>query len=182
MSSGGKDFVLIAEIAKPHGIRGEVSVIYHGDSPLLLEHVPALFLRPGNGTRPPRRARVASWRPHQGRVLARFEGVEDRDAAEALRGHEILVRPEDLPEPGEDELYLYEIEGLTVLLEDGSVLGEIAEVVFPGGQEVWSVRTPDGREVLLPVAEEFVTDVDLDEGRVTVAPPPGLLDIYLGES
>jgi 16S rRNA processing protein RimM len=122
---------------------------------------------------------VAAWREHGRRVVVRFKGVDDRNGAEALRGHEILVHVDDLPEPDEHELYLYEVEGLTVLLEDGTTLGEVDSIAFPGGQEVWTILTPEGQEILFPVAQEFVPAVDLDQRTVTIAPPPGLLDIYL---
>jgi 16S rRNA processing protein RimM len=46
---------------------------------------------------------------------------------------------------------------------------------------LWSIRTPDGKEVLFPAVEEFVLDIDLEAGSVRIAPPPGLLDLYLGE-
>ncbi|BBD08864.1 ribosome maturation factor RimM [Desulfovibrio ferrophilus] len=178
---------------------------YHGDSPFLLDEFPEIFLRPkaprprptvgAKSGKPGLKKRVAkpaaprtrpvkieSWRPHKGRLLVFFEGIADRDAADELRGAELLVREADLPEPGEDELYLYEVEGLTVLLEDGSTLGHVRQVqLLPAGQEVWAIDTEDGREVLFPVADEFVAGVDLDEGWVTIVPPPGLLELYLND-
>lgn len=183
MTTKDKDLVLIGEIGKPHGIRGEVSVTYHGDSPFLLNEVRRVYLRPRTRAKRPPRSRVmqvAGWREHKERVLVRFKGVDDRNGAEAIRGHEVLVQADDLPELDDHEVYLYEIEGLTVLLEDGTELGEIDAITFPGGQELWSILTEDGTEVLFPVQEDFVPGVDLDEGTVTIAPPDGLLDLYLG--
>lgn len=212
MTTSEKDLVLIGEVVKPHGIRGEVSVEYHGDSPFLLDEVPVLLRarapktvapakggadrggkgggKSGRGRKPvrprvprARRIRIDSWREHKGRLLMFFEGVADRDAAEALRGAELFVREADLPEPGEDELYLYAIEGLAVRLEDGTLVGHVREVqLLPAGQEVWAIDSEDGREVLFPVAAQFVLDVDLDEERVTIAPPEGLLDLYLSDA
>lgn len=213
MTTSTKDLVLIAEVVKSHGIRGEVSVVYHGDSPFLLDEIPAIYLRPkaappralptgkpdrsgsdtsgpakpGPGKRAakpaapgPRPVEIVSWREHKDRLLVTFKGVADRDAADRLRGAQLLVREADLPEPSEDELYLYALEGLTVLLEDGSTLGSIREVqLLPAGQELWCIDTEDGREVLFPVAQEFVAEVDLDAGQVTIAPPAGLLELYL---
>jgi len=208
VATSEQDLVLIGEVVKPHGIRGEVSVEYHGDSPFLLDEIPALFLRPKAAPpsplpefgkdgrplkgkrrpvkpRPPevRPVKIKTWREHKDRLLVVFEGLADRDAAETLRGAELLVREADLPEPGEDELYLYALEGLAVRLEDGSPLGTIREVqLLPAGQELWAIETEDGREVLFPVAEEFVAGVDLDDGFVSIAPPPGLLDLYLSDT
>lgn len=206
MQNQDADFVVVGEILKPHGVRGELRVACHAQSPFLFDEVPCVFLRPGPRTprpdpladlgpgpvRPaqvararkpapvrPRRMEVAAWREHKDLVLLTLDGVADRDAADGLRGHEILVRKTDLPESEQGELFLHEIEGLTVLLEDGSRLGTVADVMLPGGQEVWTIVTGDGREVLFPVAEEFLVDVDSEARTVTIAPPPGLLELYL---
>ncbi|WP_462326278.1 ribosome maturation factor RimM [Desulfobaculum sp.] len=204
MPVGSKDLVVIGEVTKPHGLRGEVCIRSYADSPSLFDQLSAVYLRPGpqaeeaeEPTPPPRKGRgrrpmrprkprlrrysVVSWRSHKGAVLVTFEGVADRTAAEALRGYEMLVREADLPELTDEELYLYQIEGLSVVLEGGEALGTVREVQMPAGQELWAIDTPDGREVLFPVAEEFVRDVDLDARVVVIAPPPGLLDLYLGD-
>ena len=139
-----------------------------------MDEVERVFVRPVSRAKRPPRPRamaVATLREHGQRVIVRFKGVDDRNGAEALRGHEILVHVDDLPEPDEHELYLYEVEGLTVLLEDGTTLGEVDSIAFPGGQEVWTILTPDDQEILFPVAQEFVPAVDLDQRTVTIAPP-----------
>jgi len=200
------DFVVIGEILKPHGVRGELRVACHAQSPFLFDEVECVFLRPGPRTprpdplaglgpgpvRPaqvararkpvparPRQVEIASWREHKDLVLLTLTGVTDRDAADALRGHEVLVRKADLPQPDEGELFLHEIAGLTVLLEGGKRLGVVADIMLPGGQEVWTIATDDGREVLFPVVEEFLVAVDPEARTVTIAPPPGLLELYL---
>ncbi len=208
MGAKTPDFVLVGEVLRPHGIRGELRVACHADSPFLFDAVPRVWLRPGPGSpapapapakggkgarggkdarrpgRPkapaaPRPAKILSWREHQDVVLLTLDTVPDRNAAETMRGYEVLVRAEDLPEPDEGQLFLYELEGMGVLLEDGRRLGVIAEVLLPGGQEVWSIETEDGREVLFPVAEQFILAVDEEGDSVTIAPPPGLLELYL---
>ncbi|MBG3877806.1 16S rRNA processing protein RimM, partial [Desulfovibrio oxamicus] len=135
-------------------------------------------LRPGRGA--PRPHTVAAVRRHQGRPLVLFEGIADRSAAETLRGMHVLVPKDRLPEPAEDEVYLHELLGLRVLLHDaGTMLGTLDDVQMPGGQEVWSIRTADGKEVLLPAVEEFVASIDLDAREVRITPPPGLIELYL---
>lgn len=206
MTAGAKDFIVVGEVLKPHGVKGELRVASYADSPFLFDEVPRVYLRPGPRTpvpeperpaprrgrgrprgrapRPaavhPREMKVVSWREHKGAVLMVLDGVPDRNAAEAVRGCEVLVRREDLPEPEEGELFLDELTGLSILLEDGTALGEVVDVMLPGGQEVWTIRTADGREVLFPVAEEFLLHVAPENGVVTIAPPPGLLELYLG--
>ncbi len=174
----GRDFVVIGEVVKPHGVRGELCIECHADSPLLFGAGARLFLRQGRGR--PRPCGVFACREHQGRLLVSLEGVEDRDGAEALRGCEILLPVKDLPETGLPGEYLHEIEGLNAVLPDGRVLGRVQGFLLHAGQEIWSILTPDGREVLLPAAPQFVGEIDTGAGTVRVDPPQGLLDIYLG--
>ena len=68
---------------------------------------------------------------------------------------------------------------------DGEVIGELEDIDFPAGQEMWVIRAPEsegGYEILLPAVPEFVLDIDLDAEVVTIAPPEGLLDLYRGGS
>jgi 16S rRNA processing protein RimM len=174
------EMLVVAEVVKPHGLKGEVCIESHADSPFLFDEVPCLYL--AKKGQKPRRFVVRSSRKHKGRVLLTFKGVEDRDQAENLRGMEILVREADLPESGDDEVYMYELEGMSVELEDGTVVGTISNFILAPGQETWVISSAEGKEILFPAVEEFVLSVDLDEEKVIVEPPEGLLDIYLTES
>lgn len=169
--------ILVGVVARPHGVRGELCVDWHADSPELLDG--PLWLR--LGSRPPRPARVAQWRMHKGRPLVLFEGVADRDAAEALRGAELLVAREDLPDIADDEFYVEDMIGCAVLLESGRRIGALEHVEFPAGQPLWSIRADDGKEILFPAQPQFIAAFDPDAPSVTIAPPEGLLDIYLTE-
>lgn len=179
-----KTLLPIGRISKAHGIRGEVSVIYHADSPELLAG--DVFLAPpcaGDGDLAPVKTDVLSVRIDHQRLLVRFAGVSDRTAAERLRGYELLVPKEALPPLDEGEAYVHQLFGLSVrtLDENGTEteLGAIAEISFPAGQELWTIKTTDGRAVLFPAVPEFVRSIDLTERRVVIAPPPGLLELYL---
>ncbi|MFH1914173.1 MAG: ribosome maturation factor RimM [Pseudomonadota bacterium] len=170
-------FVLVGEIVKPHGIRGELCVKNHAQSPELFGHVPAIHLK--EGSKAPTVHAVRSWRAHKGLVLLTLDGVADRDAAEALRGRQVLVREADLPELDEDEHYLYQLMGCRVTLEDGTDLGVLEHFFETAEQDTWIIVNEAGTEILLPAVPEFVLDVDLDAGIIVVDPPDGLLDLYL---
>ena len=169
----------IGVITKAHGIRGEVSVDYYAESPRLLRGT--IFLQ--SGTAPPLPAKVESVRSQQERLLVRFAGIDDRNAAERMRGQTILVPKEALPPLTDDELYLHDVIGLRVIVhEEGAapkVLGELTDIAMPAGQELWTITTPEGREVLFPAVPELVDRFDLDAGEVHITPPPGLLELYL---
>lgn len=169
--------IQIGLIVKPHGLRGEVCVEYYADSPLLLQdHV---WLQKGKAQ--PTRHKVVSSRAHQGRELLLIDDCRDRNCAETLRNVSVLIPEDSLPDPDEHEVYLYQLEGLAVLLENGSTLGHIRDFQFNTGSEVWVIHTPDGKEVLFPATEEFVSGIDLEAGTITIVPPEGLLDLYLSD-
>jgi len=171
------EVIHIGDIVKPHGLKGEVVVVFHAEDHELLDHVSHVLLDDGRGGQ--QRRAVRSWREHQERVLLTLQGVADRNAAEALRGHQVLVPASQLPPADDDEVYLHQLEGCRVVLADGSELGVVEGFITPTAeQEIWVIRTPDGREVLFPAHDETVREVDLEAGRITIDPPPGLLEFY----
>ncbi len=170
-------FITVGGVAKPHGIRGEFCIKSYADSPLLFKRVASLFLKKGNN--PPKSITVKSCREHKGLVLLTCAGVDDRDKAEALRGYEVLIREADLPELDQGEHYIVDMLGCQVQLEDGTVIGVLEQFYENAEQDTWVIMTDDKKEFLLPAVPEFVLDVDLDEEVIVIAPPEGLLDLYL---
>lgn len=170
-----EDWIQMGTLARAHGIRGELSVDWHADSPLLADM--PLWLRDGGGH--VRKVRLCSVRRHKGRPLVLLEGVDDRTAAEALRGCVLLVRRDVLPAVREGEAYVRDLQGCRAVLPDGTVLGVIDHFEYPAGREIWVILTDDGREVLFPARPEFIVAFDLAASAVHIAPPEGLLDIYL---
>lgn len=170
--------LLIGRIRKAHGIKGEVSVDCYADSPSLLRG--GVFLQ--SRSTPPAFREVETLRTHHGAVLIRFAGVTDRNAADMLRGLEILIPEGRLPEPDAGEIYRYRLLGLSVtaLDEDGRevTLGTISGIDEPAGQELWSISKEGEEDILFPAIPEFILDFDLDNGLVRIAPPPGLIDLY----
>ena len=170
-------FIEIGLIVKPHGLRGEVCVNYYADSPFLLKN--SVWLQKGKSA--PVEHKVVSTRAHQGRELLLLESCRDRNCAEELRNVKVLVPESELPELSEEEVYLPQLEGMNIALEDGSLVGQITGFQFNLGAEVWVITTPDKKEVLFPAADEFVSNIDLEKETITIAPPPGLLELYLSE-
>jgi len=170
-----KTLIHMGTLSRPHGIKGEICADWHAEAPLLLET--PLWLQAGQMA--PRPVRLLACRQHKGRLLLQLEGVGDRTAAEGLRGQKLLVARTDLPPLGQDEAYVEDLLGCTVTLPDGRPLGRLAHVEYPAGQEIWSIQTPEGREILFPAQPCFIEAFDLEAGIVRIAPPEGLLDIYL---
>lgn len=157
-------YLIIGEILRPQGLKGEVKVrpITQDESRFLdLDHV--LLLR--EGAYVPHA--VQCTRLHQGLVYLRFEGVNDRDGAETLRGQLIYVDRGHALKLPEDQHFIVDLIGLEVVDTQGNPLGRLAEILTPGGNDVYVVRGPRG-EILMPALKALVLDIDLERGRILV--------------
>ncbi|MFD7182142.1 ribosome maturation factor RimM [Streptomyces sp. NPDC059904] len=166
--------LVVARIGRAHGIKGEVTVEVRTDEPELRLGPGAVLATDPASTGP---LTIETGRVHSGRLLLRFEGVRDRTAAEALRNTLLIaeVDPEELPED-EDEYYDHQLMDLDVVTADGVEVGRITEISHLPSQDLFIVERPDGSEVMIPFVEEIVTEIDLEEQRAIIDPPPGLID------
>jgi 16S rRNA processing protein RimM len=117
---------------------------------------------------------IVAARPHANRLLVRFEGVGDREAANSLRGRVLLVRQEDAPPLPADRYWVHEVVGIEVVTEAGRSLGKIREVLHNPANDVWLVEG-DGREFLIPALRDVVTNVDPSARQAVIREVPGLL-------
>ena len=117
---------------------------------------------------------VVSSRPHRVGYVIRLDSVTDRTTAESLRGTPLTVPEDDLAELPEGVFYHFQLIDMDVVSEEGERLGRIAEILETPGNDVYLVRKPDCRDLLLPAIRDVVLDVDIESGRVTVRLLPGL--------
>jgi 16S rRNA processing protein RimM len=166
--------LVVARIGRAHGIRGEVTVEVRTDEPELRLGPGAVLLTDPASAGP---LTIETGRVHSGRLLLRFEGVADRGTAEALRNTLLIaeVDPDELPEE-EDEYYDHQLMDLDVVTEDGTAVGRITEISHLPSQDLFIVERPDGSEVMVPFVGDIVTEIDLEEQRAVIVPPPGLID------
>lgn len=160
----------VARIGRAHGLKGEVSVELRTD-------IPEDRLVPGEvfDTEPASAGplTVDRVRVQGGRWYVQFEEIRDRDAAEAARGVELTL---DGTESDEDDAwYVHQLVGLAVVRPDGTAVGEVVDLLSMPAQDLLVVKEPNGHRAMIPFVEEFVPEVDLEAGRVTVTPPYGLL-------
>lgn len=171
------EFLLIGKIAGAHGLKGEVRIFSLSGQPENLRHYPKLTLVAAAGelSRP---YAVEGCRVQGKMAVARLHSVHDRTRAESLAGMGVLVHKQDLPLPGNDEFYLYQLEGLPVFTTQGERLGVVTQIFSNGAQELLVVRDA-GKEYLIPVLDSIV--VSHDSEKIVVDPPPGLLQINSGD-
>ncbi|MEZ0342601.1 ribosome maturation factor RimM [Mycobacterium sp. pV006] len=170
--------LVIGRVAKAHGVTGEVAVEVRTDDPEGRFVAGATL----HGRAPKGDARrdyvIESVRSHGGRLLMRLQGVTDRDGADGLRGTLFVVDSADLPPIDDpDEFYDHQLEGLAVWTVAGVHVGTVAEVLHTAGGELLAVRTETRTEVLVPFVSAIVVSVSLDEQKMVIDPPEGLLDL-----
>ena len=169
--------VVVGRVGKPHGLRGEVTVEVRTDEPerRFLAGTTVRAERPRGASAPWTELTIATTRWHQSTLLVRFEELPDRTTAEAARG---LLLHADVPadESPEDpeEYYDHQLVGLAAEDLDGRELGEVTAVLH-GAQDLLQIRTPDGRDALVPFVAALVPELDVPGGRLVVADRPGLV-------
>ncbi len=163
-------FLAVAHIVAPFGIKGEVRAELLTDFPDRFRNLEHLFM--GN---PPAPVNLERVRHSRDQLLIKIEGYDDRDAAETLRGQELWVPTSEAMPLGEDEYYVYQIEGLAVWTTQGQHLGKVTEILFTGGNDVYVVEDEQGHEILIPAIADVVKEVDLDTGRLVIELLEGLI-------
>lgn len=164
------EYLTIARITAPHGMRGEVKAEILSDFPERFGQLRYVFV----GPKYDRMAVVFAQRHRRG-ALFRLEGIDTIEQAEALRGKLVQVPVAEAPALAEDQFYWHQIIGLVVEDTAGNSIGRVVDILRTGVNDVYLVDA-DGKEVLIPAIEDVVKKVDLARGRMIVELMPGLLD------
>ena len=167
--------MVVGRVVRPHGVRGELLVEVLSDAPDRFAPGTAVAAGDPDSDTPPRPLEVSDARLHQGRLLLRFVGVEDREAAEALRGSLLTIPSEAARKLGPDEFWRHQLVGLAVVDPQGNGRGVVSDVLPGTAHDLLEVRRPDGATVLVPAVAALVK-VELEAGRLVVQPLQGLLD------
>lgn len=164
MAGQAGGLVVLGAIAGAHGVRGEVKVKTFTETPEAIAAYGPLTGDPGG-----RVFRLKGLRAVKDGVVARLDGVEDRDAAEALKGTRLCVTRAAMGEPEEDSFFHVDLVGLTAEDEAGAKLGTVTAVHEFGAGDMLDVRLDEtGKSVLVPFRKETVPVVDVKGGRVVV--------------
>ncbi len=170
MAAGSPDRVCVGVIAGVHGVRGRVRIKSFTEQPGDIFAYGPLSDEAGA-----RRFEPIPDGHSKGQLLARIEGIKDRDAAEALKGTRLFVDRSILPEPEEDEFYIADLEGLMAEDATGRPVGEIKAVHDFGAGTMLEIAPEQGETFMIPFTKAAVPEIDLQGRRVVVEPPPEVL-------
>ena len=168
--------IVIGKIIGAHGVRGEVKVYPLTDNVRRFNKLERCYLgkEGDNGSV----YNVVSARNDRGSVLLRFDGVDDRDSADLLRGHLISVDREDAVKLPRDRFFIVDLIGLSVIDDDLGELGVISDVFETGANHIITVKRKGKKDLLIPFLKSCVYSTEPDNGVMRVRLPEGLYEIY----
>ncbi len=169
-SVGEPEYLVVGFVRRPHGLKGEMIMDVHTDFPERLKTGMTVFV--GEQYQP---KVFASRRPHAKGLLVRFRGAKTPEDAGLYRNTWIYVPTADRPELPEGEYYHHQLLGLNVVTDEGRELGELADIIETGANDVYVVRDADGNEVLLPAIPAVILDVELADRQMRVHLLDGLV-------
>jgi|SRR5437879_227352 len=159
--------VCIAQIGAAHGVRGEVRLKPFTEDPLSVTRYGPLETEDGR-----RRFEIETARPAKDMLVVRLKGIADREAAERLTNLRLYVARERLPKPADDEFYYADLIGLSAVTADGTRLGTVTAMHNFGAGDLLEIEpVAGGNTLLLPFTAAAVPLVDIEGGKVVIAPP-----------
>jgi 16S rRNA processing protein RimM len=164
----------LGKITSAVGLKGEVKVMLYSDDPRNLRQGVTLYVEKNAAES---ELVIEAVREQKGAPVVKLAQVDDRNAAELLRGSVIYISEDDLAELAPGEHYVRDLIGLDVFdRTGGKVIGKVADVITNTAQGIYSVRRDDGSEVLIPSVPEFIKEIDVEGGRIEVELIPGFYE------
>ena len=168
-----EQFLRVGVISSTHGIRGEVKVYPTTDDPERFLDLDEVILDTG---REHKILEIEGVKFFKNQVILKFKGYDNINDIEKYLKKDLLVDREHAVELGENENFIADHIDMEVVTDEGKVLGTLTDVIETGANDVYAVKTPEGKEILLPAIRDCILDVNVDEKRMTVHVMEGLLD------
>ena len=159
-----QDYLLLGEIVRPQGIRGEVKVKHFTDDPYRFEDLETVYIKRGQAYQP---IGVTGARVQKDDVYLTLEGIVDRNEAEKLRGTQLWVDRANAVELDEDSVFIADILGAKAYDTQGHEIGVLKDVLTPGGVDVFVFKTAQGT-MMMPALKTVILTMDADEGRIVL--------------
>jgi 16S rRNA processing protein RimM len=171
-SKGEPVYLAVGLLRRPHGVHGEILMEVYTDFPDRLEDGTTVFL--GGKHKP---ATIRHIRHHNDGLLFSFDGVETPESAGLLRKQMVYVKTTTRPALPDGQYYHHQIIGMIVVDDTGNELGKLTEIIETGANDVYVVKSDEGKEILLPSIKQVVLDVNIEANKMIVHLIPGLLDL-----
>ena len=167
-----KKFLEVGKIVSTHGLKGDVKVDPWCDDGEFLCEFEELYLDSAGKEK----IKVLSAKVHKNIVLMRLEGIDSIEKAELLRGKVLFMDRDDVELP-EGEHFIQDILGLSVFdVDTNRCYGKVTDVLKTGANDVYQVTSDDGKDYLIPVIDEVICEVDVDNNFMKIRPLKGIFD------
>ena len=167
-----ENFLQVGVITNTHGIKGEVKVFPTTDDPSRFKSLKNVFLDTGRDRVELENEQVKFFKQF---VILKFKGYDSINDVEQYRKKSLLVSRENAVELQENEYFIADLLGLTVVTDEGKQLGTLKDVLQTGANDVYVVETPEGQEILIPAIRQCILSVDLEEQTMRVHLLKGLV-------
>lgn len=168
--------IKIGKIVSAVALKGEVKIYHYSDYKERFEELDRIIVRKGTKNVKETEYKIENVRYQKDMVIIKLKGINDRDAAEAMRDSDVLITEDDLRDLPEDTFYIRDLIGCSVKdSKDEHVIGVVKDVLQTSAQDIYQVELEDGSEALIPAVAEFVHDVDIEGKTILINVIPGLL-------
>lgn len=173
--SDNEELICVARAVRTRGLKGEIVADLLTDFPERFDGVEKLIALAPNGQRQIVELET-SWLQN-GRIILKLAGCDTVEAASEFTGYKFCVKESERVPLAPDEYYDFELEGCAVRVLTGANLGTVRSVLKTGGPEILVIAALNGAEVLVPLAESIVVEIDTAHKEIVIDPPEGLLDL-----
>ena len=168
------DLLEVGKIVNTHGLHGEVKVVPWTDYPEVFEDIETVYIKKKSEYE---RLDIAGIKYQKNNLIIRFAQLKDINEAEKYKNKVLYAERESLGELPEGVYYIADLIGLDVVKEDGEKVGVIADVFNTGSNDIYEVKREGQKNLLLPVIDDVVLNIDIENKRVTVRMMEGLEDL-----
>lgn len=168
-----EEYLEVGNIVNTHGVKGELKVISQTDYPERFEELKQVYVEIKGSLK---LFDIKGVRYIKGMVLLKLGGIDDMNAAEALKGCSVKINRKDARKLPEGSFLICDLIGLKVSTVSGELLGTVQDVLQLGSNDVYVTRNASGREILIPALKSVVKNVDIQGGTMQVELPKGLVD------
>ncbi len=168
------DLLEVGKIVNTHGLRGEVKAVPWTDYPEVFEDIEYVYVKKRTGDE---RLDISGIKYQKNNLILRFEQIKDINQAESYKNCVLYAERDMLGELSEGVYYIADLIGCEVVKEDGGKVGVIADVFNTGGSDIYDVKREGGKNLLLPVIDDVVLKVDINNKKITVRMMEGLEDL-----
>lgn len=173
-----EDCYQVGYIIKPHGLKGDVQIFLDVDDPKQYKNMESVFVLQGQNLVP---FFLLSMSLNRDKAIVKFEDIDTIEMAKSIKGLELYMPLDALPQLGGDDFYYHEIQGFLLKDEKLGDIGTISSVLDAGHQLLIAVAHKSGNEILIPLSDELIVSLDKDAKLIVMNIPDGLVDVYLSD-